>query len=125
MVSGGVNPKAVDPTIIVREIKPPEVVVVRDMDEFLAKGQPIEASLTDEQVDGVTPIDLLFPGRYTSRETRDQRLAECRKCPRLFKPTRTCRECGCFMGMKTWLAEATCPIHRWEAADPADHGAAG
>ena len=94
-------------------VQPPEVVVVSNLEEFLEKGQPVEAGLTDEQVDSVTPFDLLSSSNYTDRETRDARLADCKGCDRLFKPTRTCRECGCFMGLKTWLGNATCPLGKW------------
>lgn len=95
------------------EIVPPEVIVVRDFDEFLEKGQPVEKALTDEQVDGVTPLDLLNSDNYISKDVRDQRFAVCKGCDRLFKPTRTCRDCGCFMGLKTWLKGATCPLGKW------------
>ena len=97
-------------------VMPPEVVVIRNLDDFLEKGQPIEASLTDEQVDSVRPLDLLNSDNYTSKDIRDERLAVCRGCERLWKPTRTCRECGCFMGLKTWLSDATCPIGKWDKA---------
>lgn len=94
-------------------IQPPEVVVIRNFDEFLDKGQPVEAGLTDEQVETVTPLDLLSSDNYTDRTTRNERLDVCKGCERLFKPTRTCRECGCFMGLKTWLNNASCPIGKW------------
>lgn len=96
-----------------KEMVPPEVVVVSNMEEFLDRGQPVEKSLTDEQVDAVTPLDLLFSENYTSKEERDSRLSICKNCDRLWKPTRTCKECGCFMGLKTWLKDATCPLHKW------------
>ena len=95
------------------EVSPPDVVVVRNFQEFLEKGQPVEAALTEEQADSVTPIDLLIPGKYTSKAERDERYAICKGCERLWKPTRTCRECGCFMGMKSWIAAATCPLGKW------------
>lgn len=42
-----------------------------------------------------------------------ERLAICSECPRLFKPTYTCKECGCFMKVKTHLKAAECPIGKW------------
>lgn len=104
----------------VNVVTPPEVVVVSDMDGFLEKGQPVEAALSDDDVDSVTPLDLLSSSNYTDRETRDARLAVCKGCDRLWKPTRTCRECGCFMGLKTWLRKSTCPLDRWP--DPSNGG---
>jgi len=94
----------------VRVLRPPEVVVIRDFEDFLERGQPVEKSLTDAEVDNVRPDALLSPGNYTTKEIRDHRFAICKECPRLWKPTRTCRECGCFMGLKTWLKEAHCPL---------------
>lgn len=96
-----------------RVITPPEVIVVRDFQEFLDNGQPVEASLSDADVDHVTPLDLLHADNYTDKATRDDRFTTCKGCERLWKPTRTCRECGCFMGLKTWLADARCPIGKW------------
>jgi hypothetical protein len=61
----------------------------------------------------VTPFDLLSNKNCTSREVRDKRLDICKECERLFKPTYTCKECGCFMALKTWLKEASCPLNKW------------
>jgi hypothetical protein len=94
-------------------IVPPEVIVVRDFEEFLEKGQPVEAGLTDEQADSVSPMDLLSSDNYTTKEIRNERFDVCKGCDRLFKPTRTCRECGCFMALKTWLKDAACPKDKW------------
>lgn len=43
----------------------------------------------------------------------EQRLDICKKCPRFFKPTNTCKECGCFMRIKTQLPNSTCPLEKW------------
>jgi len=43
----------------------------------------------------------------------EERLNICRECPRLFKPTMQCKECGCFMRIKTRLKSASCPIGKW------------
>jgi hypothetical protein len=63
--------------------------------------------------DKVTPLDLLNNKNYTSREIRDERLDICNGCERLIPLTKTCKECGCFMSMKTWLNYAECPIGKW------------
>lgn len=78
-------------------------------------------TIYDKQEDGkdedgnedVTPLDLLSSKNYTTKEIRNDRFNMCKACPRLFKPTRTCKECGCFMAAKTWLKEASCPIGKW------------
>jgi hypothetical protein len=68
---------------------------------------------TDEQARNVTPLDLLSSSNYTTKETRNSRLESCLGCDRLFKPTKTCKECGCFMAAKTWLKQASCPLQKW------------
>jgi hypothetical protein len=42
-----------------------------------------------------------------------ERLAICRECPRLFKPTMTCKECGCFMQVKARIPAQSCPLGKW------------
>lgn len=37
----------------------------------------------------------------------------CKTCDLFFKPTRQCRECMCFMNVKTKTHSATCPIGKW------------
>jgi hypothetical protein len=44
-----------------------------------------------------------------------ERLDICKGCDRLFEPTFTCRECGCFMKIKARLSASSCPIGKWEA----------
>jgi|TARA_R110002110_G_scaffold175861_2_gene379648 hypothetical protein len=48
-----------------------------------------------------------------SSEVKKKRLAICNNCPRLFKPTKTCMECGCFMVVKATLPTAKCPKGKW------------
>lgn len=67
----------------------------------------------EEKLDKVVPVDLLFSKNYTTKEVRNKRYEICKSCPKLFKPTRTCIKCGCFMAMKTWLKDAECPIEKW------------
>lgn len=43
----------------------------------------------------------------------DARLDICRSCPELIKFTLQCKQCGCFMAIKTKLQGATCPIGKW------------
>lgn len=67
----------------------------------------------NNEKEDVTPLDLLSSKNYITRDIRDERYEVCKKCPRLFKPTKTCKECGCFMAAKTWLKDATCPLDKW------------
>lgn len=42
-----------------------------------------------------------------------ERMDICLKCEHLFHPTKTCKKCGCFMGLKTWARDLKCPIDKW------------
>ena len=44
----------------------------------------------------------------------NKRLDICKGCEFLFKPTNTCKKCGCFMKVKTKIATSSCPIGKWE-----------
>ena len=44
----------------------------------------------------------------------NKRLDICKSCEFLFKPTNTCKKCGCFMNAKTKIATQRCPIGKWE-----------
>lgn len=61
----------------------------------------------------VNPVDLMFPSKYTDKETALKRAKICADCDRLLRPTFTCKECGCFMKAKVKLTEATCPLNKW------------
>lgn len=45
--------------------------------------------------------------------TKNFRMDMCLVCEHLFKPTKNCKKCGCFMEAKTWLKDASCPIKKW------------
>ena len=51
------------------------------------------------------------------QEMASRRLTICRDCPRFFKQTRTCLECGCFMKIKTLIPSSYCPLNKWEKED--------
>ena len=61
----------------------------------------------------VTPLDLLNKSNYTDSATSDSRFDTCKQCDRLSEHTYQCAECGCFMALKTKLAAAKCPLHKW------------
>lgn len=65
----------------------------------------------------VNPFDMLDKRKYTTEEISKERLAICETCPRLFKATKTCKECGCFMTAKTKLKNAVCPLGKWGAVE--------
>ncbi len=61
----------------------------------------------------VMPTDMLNKQNYTSDDIADSRMSICHECPSLIRITNQCRECGCFMKLKTKLAAATCPVGKW------------
>ena len=67
-----------------------------------------------ENKKNVKPWDLLNPNKtQVTEDVQKNRLSICESCPRLIKLTKTCRECGCFMVLKTKLTEANCPLKKW------------
>lgn len=46
-------------------------------------------------------------------ETAKKRIEICVECPHLIKITRQCKECGCFVDLKTKLKTQRCPIEKW------------
>jgi hypothetical protein len=50
---------------------------------------------------------------FTSKEKAKERLKICENCDRVIKLTMTCKECGCFMKVKTTLETAKCPKGKW------------
>lgn len=59
-----------------------------------------------------TVLDLKGP--KVSPELQQERMSICQECPHLYKPTTTCKKCGCFMSIKTWLPRQECPIGKWK-----------
>jgi rRNA maturation endonuclease Nob1 len=54
---------------------------------------------------------------FVDKEKSFERLAICNGCEHLFKPTWTCKECGCFMKVKARLSFTECPIGLWHKED--------
>lgn len=60
------------------------------------------------------PWDLIDPSKEKSDEVKqNDRMSICLACPELIKLTKQCKQCGCFMPLKTKLEEAVCPIGKW------------
>jgi len=58
-------------------------------------------------------IDLLPTISRVPAETQQARWNICNDCEKLYKPTSTCKLCGCFMKVKTHLVSAKCPANKW------------
>jgi hypothetical protein len=52
-----------------------------------------------------------------SRASAKDRMDICKQCDRLFAPSKTCKECGCFMSIKVWVPFASCPLGKWNEED--------
>jgi hypothetical protein len=62
----------------------------------------------------VKPWDFLNPNtEYIDQETSEARFEICKGCPEIVSLTKQCKKCGCFMALKTKLADASCPIGKW------------
>lgn len=67
-----------------------------------------------KEKNGVTPLDLLNPNtRPASKELANSRYDICLSCPELRVTTKQCKQCGCFMAVKTKLESAKCPLGKW------------
>lgn len=62
----------------------------------------------------VRPWDLLNPNKpRSSQELSAYRLEICKQCVFYRPKTNQCKKCGCFMKLKTTLANAKCPMGKW------------
>jgi hypothetical protein len=60
-----------------------------------------------------TPFGLVDKESYTSEEEAKARLDMCNGCDRFINLTKQCKECGCFMPLKTKLKNTKCPLNKW------------
>lgn len=59
---------------------------------------------------------------WVDQPTAQTRFNLCKTCPRFIPQTATCKECGCFMKVKTKLSLAWCPLGKWHAVtEGSDH----
>lgn len=48
-----------------------------------------------------------------SEDERNARLDTCKSCEFYLSTTTQCKKCGCFMPLKTWLKNSSCPMDKW------------
>lgn len=63
-------------------------------------------------------VDILPDEHKAPEHIREERWKICQECPKLYVPTSTCKLCGCFMVLKTWLPYQKCPIDKWGKYEP-------
>ena len=51
---------------------------------------------------------------FVPNEVYKDRIAICKDCVYYFKPTGTCKDCGCFMKIKARLAPMECGQKKWQ-----------
>ena len=67
-----------------------------------------------ENLGETRPWDLLNPEtEYVDQEQADARYEICKSCPFFVSASTQCKKCGCIMKLKTKLAKAECPEHKW------------
>lgn len=67
-----------------------------------------------EKIGETRPWDILNPNtEYVPEEEANRRYDICNSCPELIDLTKQCKQCGCFMAMKTKLSKASCPLKKW------------
>lgn len=63
------------------------------------------------------PWDLLKSDSSKAIDSVAQsRLDLCKACTHYIKSTHQCKKCGCIMNLKVKLADAECPIGKWNQA---------
>ena len=60
-----------------------------------------------------TAARLLEDPTIAPRATAQERMRICESCDRYRSNTQTCEICGCFMPMKTTMANMRCPVDKW------------
>lgn len=66
--------------------------------------------LAEQNAMSVMPESFKAP-----EDVKTARFDICSTCEHLYKPTNTCKVCGCFMGVKTGIATSKCPKDKWLA----------
>jgi hypothetical protein len=66
-----------------------------------------------KKVGETRPWHILNPENYVEDSIQKSRYDICLICPELTQTTKQCKQCGCFMGVKTKLEKAACPLGKW------------
>jgi hypothetical protein len=52
-------------------------------------------------------------GEFEETPVSKQRMTVCKQCDSYMLGIRVCKECSCFMPIKTLLTDAVCPLGKW------------
>ena len=54
-----------------------------------------------------------FQDNVFNKELKAVRYPICKDCERFDSMLKLCKECGCFMPMKTLIPISSCPVQKW------------
>lgn len=73
--------------------------------------------LRDKMKSVTKTVEKVMPDIVVDEKIREERLAICTSCEKFRTKTRTCKVCGCFMDIKTWMPRQKCPMNKWGIVD--------
>lgn len=86
-------------------------------DAFIEKNAEAEKIKQEEMVKNKRTVKVwdIFDPRtdWAIAEISSKRMEICNACPSLLKFTKQCKECSCFMTVKTKIQVASCPLGKW------------
>lgn len=59
------------------------------------------------------PVKNGVDGDENAPTFASKRWSICMDCEKLFRPTRQCKVCGCFMKIKVRIKSQSCPLGKW------------
>lgn len=77
---------------------------------FSKMAEKIAARIEQTAADALESINVKVKGHI-----QKERYDICLSCDKLYLPSKTCKVCGCFMNIKTWMPKQSCPLKKWEA----------
>lgn len=69
--------------------------------------------MSEDAPNSEEPLNYGVDGDLDAPNFAVKRWKICMDCDRLFRPTRQCKECGCFMKVKVRLRWTKCPLGKW------------
>ena len=76
-----------------------------EADEYAKKNEKIDLRSIPKRIKNIILHD---------QDIIDKRFSMCQDCEHFISATSQCKECGCFMKVKTKLATASCPVGKWK-----------
>ena len=83
----------------------------------IQKADKIKATGKEMFKSAIQNAGRAMKGGSVTPEVRNERFDTCRACPSFIKNSGRCKECGCFMKVKTWInanPDELCPLKKWD-----------